>query len=61
LDGVLVICDRAPASVATGKFDRELVDALPKSVKFICHMGKSAVPPASQNVARREVREPLTT
>jgi glyoxylate reductase len=39
LDNVLVIFDRAPASFATGKFDKDLVDALPSTVKFICHMG----------------------
>jgi glyoxylate reductase len=39
LDGVLVIFDRAPASFATGKFDAELINALPESVRFICHMG----------------------
>jgi glyoxylate reductase len=39
--GVVAICDRAPASFAqTGhRWDDELLDALPDSVKFICHMG----------------------
>ena len=37
----MVICDRAPSSIATtGKFDRELIEALPKSLKFICHNGE---------------------
>ncbi|KAI1274242.1 D-isomer specific 2-hydroxyacid dehydrogenase [Xylaria sp. FL0933] len=40
LDGVLAICDRAPSSIAvTGKFDEELINALPQSVKFLCHNG----------------------
>ncbi|KAL7785727.1 D-isomer specific 2-hydroxyacid dehydrogenase [Trichoderma afarasin] len=40
LDGVVVICDRAPSSLAvTGKYDEELIQALPKSLKFICHNG----------------------
>ncbi|KAI1349984.1 D-isomer specific 2-hydroxyacid dehydrogenase [Xylaria sp. FL0043] len=40
LDGVLAICDRAPSSTAvTGKFDEELINALPQSVKFLCHNG----------------------
>ncbi|KAF7359507.1 D-isomer specific 2-hydroxyacid dehydrogenase [Mycena sanguinolenta] len=40
LDGVVVICDRAPASMATtGPFDEELIQALPKTLKFICHNG----------------------
>ncbi|KAH8817041.1 D-isomer specific 2-hydroxyacid dehydrogenase [Xylogone sp. PMI_703] len=40
LDGVVVICDRAPSSFeVTGKYDEELIQALPKSVKFICHNG----------------------
>ncbi|KAI1122252.1 D-isomer specific 2-hydroxyacid dehydrogenase [Nemania abortiva] len=40
LDGVLVICDRAPSSLAvTGKFDEELIQALPQSVRFLCHNG----------------------
>ncbi|KAJ8124716.1 hypothetical protein O1611_g8924 [Lasiodiplodia mahajangana] len=40
LDGVLVICDRAPSSLAvTGKFDEELIQALPQSVEFLCHNG----------------------
>ncbi|KAI1170184.1 glyoxylate reductase [Nemania sp. FL0916] len=40
LDGVVAICDRAPSSLAvTGKFDRELIYALPQSVKFLCHNG----------------------
>ncbi|KAK4935030.1 glyoxylate reductase [Elasticomyces elasticus] len=39
-DGVVAICDRAPPSIAqTGKWDEELLDALPESVKFIAHMG----------------------
>ncbi|KAK0757875.1 hypothetical protein N5P37_009167 [Trichoderma harzianum] len=40
LDGVVVICDRAPSSLAvTGKYDEELIQALPQSLKFICHNG----------------------
>ncbi|KAM6477439.1 D-isomer specific 2-hydroxyacid dehydrogenase [Trichoderma sp. SZMC 28011] len=40
LDGVVVICDRAPSSLAvTGRYDEELIQALPKSLKFICHNG----------------------
>ncbi|KAF4549594.1 2-hydroxyacid dehydrogenase-like protein 3 [Elsinoe fawcettii] len=39
-DGVLVILDRAPQSMATtGKFDAELISSLPSSVRFLCHMG----------------------
>ena len=39
LDGVLVII-RTFASVAiTGRIDDEVVDALPDSVKYICHNG----------------------
>lgn len=40
LDGVVAICDRAPHSLpTTGKFDRELIDAFPASVKYLCHNG----------------------
>ncbi|KAL5084636.1 hypothetical protein Trisim1_011543 [Trichoderma cf. simile WF8] len=40
LDGVVIICDRAPSSLAvTGKYDEELIQALPKTLKFICHNG----------------------
>lgn len=40
LDDVVVICDRAPHSLpVTGKFDRELIEALPERVKYICHNG----------------------
>ncbi|KAI0413947.1 D-isomer specific 2-hydroxyacid dehydrogenase [Xylaria grammica] len=40
LDGVLAICDRAPSSLAvTGRFDEELIRALPQSVEFLCHNG----------------------
>jgi glyoxylate reductase len=40
LDGVVAICDRAPSSHAvTGKFDKELIQAFPSSLKFICHNG----------------------
>ncbi|KAI0107837.1 D-isomer specific 2-hydroxyacid dehydrogenase [Nemania sp. FL0031] len=40
LDGVLVICDKAPSSLAvTGKFDEELIQVLPQSVRFLCHNG----------------------
>ncbi|KAL7943891.1 D-isomer specific 2-hydroxyacid dehydrogenase [Trichoderma barbatum] len=40
LDGVVVICDRAPSSlITTGKYNEELIQALPKSLKFICHNG----------------------
>lgn len=39
-DGVVAICDRAPPSIVqTGKWDEELLDALPESVRFIAHMG----------------------
>ena len=39
-DGVVAICDRAPPSIAqTGKWDEELLDALPEGVRFIAHMG----------------------
>ncbi len=39
-DGVVAICDRAPPSIAqTGKWDEELLDALPESVRFNAHMG----------------------
>lgn len=41
LDGVVIICDRAPSSLAvTGKYDEELIQALPKTLKFICHNGE---------------------
>ncbi|CAK7214898.1 glyoxylate reductase [Sporothrix curviconia] len=40
LDGVVAIFDRAPHSTpVTGKFDAELIDALPSSVRFIAHNG----------------------
>lgn len=40
LDGIVAICDRAPSSLATtGRWDEELLSALPSSVKFICHNG----------------------
>ncbi|KIW14900.1 hypothetical protein PV08_07685 [Exophiala spinifera] len=39
-DGVVAICDRAPSSLATtGRYDEQLIEALPKSLKFICHNG----------------------
>ncbi|KAL2213930.1 hypothetical protein CC79DRAFT_1375375 [Sarocladium strictum] len=39
-NNVEVICDRAPHSFAvTGKFDEELISALPPSVRFIAHNG----------------------
>ncbi|GAD96498.1 hypothetical protein MYCGRDRAFT_83867 [Paecilomyces variotii No. 5] len=39
-DTVKVICDRAPSSLSiTGRYDEELISALPQSVKFICHNG----------------------
>ncbi|KAJ4305025.1 glyoxylate reductase [Kalmusia sp. IMI 367209] len=40
LDDFVIICDRAPSSLATtGRWDAELISTLPKSVKFICHNG----------------------
>jgi glyoxylate reductase len=37
---VVAICDRAPASQeVTGKWDPELLDVLPRSMKYIAHMG----------------------
>lgn len=40
-DGVIAICDRAPRSLAiTGKYDQELLEALPESLRFICHNGQ---------------------
>jgi glyoxylate reductase len=45
LDGVLVIYRTFESVEITGRFDDELVAALPASVKFICHNGmrKSAL------------------
>lgn len=40
LDGVVAIFDRAPhATSTTGKFDEELINALPASVRFLAHNG----------------------
>ncbi|KAK4063689.1 hypothetical protein Trihar35433_8397 [Trichoderma harzianum] len=51
LDGVFVICDRAPSSLAvTGKYDEELIQALPKSLKFICHNARSILVSNCPNV-----------
>jgi glyoxylate reductase len=40
-EGVVAICDRAPTSfkVTDHRWDPELLDALPKSAKYIAHMG----------------------
>ncbi|KAK7896931.1 glyoxylate reductase [Exophiala xenobiotica] len=39
-DGVVAICDRAPSSFTiTARFDQEIIEALPESLKFICHNG----------------------
>ncbi|OAG38432.1 hypothetical protein AYO21_07415 [Fonsecaea monophora] len=39
-NGVVAICDRAPPSIVqTGKWDKELLNELPGSVKYIAHMG----------------------
>ncbi|KAH8900431.1 hypothetical protein GQ53DRAFT_815312 [Thozetella sp. PMI_491] len=40
-DGVVAIADRAPSSFATWghKCDEELISALPRSLKYICHNG----------------------
>lgn len=41
LSGVVAICDRAPHSLAvTVKFTKELIQALPESVKPLCHNGQ---------------------
>lgn len=39
LDGILVIYRTFDSVDITGRFDVELVQALPESVKFICHNG----------------------
>lgn len=40
LDGVLVVY-RTFASVSiTGNFDEEIIEAMPASLKFVCHNGK---------------------
>jgi lactate dehydrogenase-like 2-hydroxyacid dehydrogenase len=39
-DGVVTICDRAPSSFTiTARFNQDIIDALPESLKFICHNG----------------------
>lgn len=39
-DGVLVACRTFVSFSVTGKIDSEILEALPKSLKFICHIGK---------------------
>ena len=41
LDGTLAIYRTFASASITGRVDEELVGSLPKSVKFICHNGKS--------------------
>ena len=41
LDGTLAIYRTFASASVTGRVDEELVSSLPKSVKFICHNGKS--------------------
>ena len=43
LDGVLVIYRTYESVAITGRFDEELVNALPRSVKFVCHNVSSSV------------------
>jgi D-3-phosphoglycerate dehydrogenase len=40
LDGVLVIYRTFESVNNTGRFDRELIQCLPDSVKFVCHNGE---------------------
>ncbi|ORX40956.1 putative 2-hydroxyacid dehydrogenase [Kockovaella imperatae] len=38
-DGVVAIYRHGASASAVGNFDKELIDALPKSVKYVCHNG----------------------
>lgn len=40
LDGVSVAYRTFDSANVTGRIDSELLDALPKSLKFLCHNGK---------------------
>jgi hypothetical protein len=40
LDGIAVTYRTFDSVAITGKIDSELLDALPKSIKFLCHNGK---------------------
>jgi glyoxylate reductase len=45
LDGVLAVYRTFPSVSVTGRVDEELVKALPKGLKFICHNGMIATLP----------------
>ncbi len=38
-DGVVALCRSNESNAITGNFDDELLEALPKSLKYICHNG----------------------
>lgn len=44
LDGAIVIYRTFDSVDITGRFDEELVNLLPESVKFVCHNGESKFP-----------------
>lgn len=44
LDGVVAVYRTFPSISITGRVDEELVPALPKSLKYICHNGTFPVP-----------------
>lgn len=50
-EGIYAVYRNLPSVSITGRIDAELLEALPRSLKFICHVGKapsllpSACPP----------------
>lgn len=47
LDGISVTYRTFDSVKITGKIDSELLDAFPKSIKFLCHNGKRTLPSLS--------------
>lgn len=43
-EGVEAIYRSNESTAISGKFDKELVELLPKSLKYICHNGSSITP-----------------
>lgn len=43
LDGISVVYRTFDSVKITGKIDSELLDAFPKSIKFLCHNGENTL------------------
>jgi len=60
LDGIVAVYRTFPSINTTGRVDEELVEALPKSLKYICHNGTFLFPASGWRLHGNGIGDPET-